>query len=85
MSLCAFGLSAELKGKVSVNGITMFNNSITICTFFNSFLIAIWPMTAIETSAVSNLIDPNGHAKTRTPQIVADAALLILKQPLSFT
>jgi citronellol/citronellal dehydrogenase len=47
---------------------------------------ALWPRTAIATAAVSNVI---GDAETlkmcRTPEILADAARLILDEPLSFT
>ena len=46
---------------------------------------ALWPMTAIETSAVTNVIDPDQHAKTRKPEIMADAASIILTQDATYT
>ncbi|KAJ3368683.1 hypothetical protein HDU91_000389 [Kappamyces sp. JEL0680] len=46
---------------------------------------ALWPLTAIATSAMFNVIDREGEAKNRLPSIMADAAYVILNQPSSFT
>jgi citronellol/citronellal dehydrogenase len=43
---------------------------------------ALWPRTAIATAAVKNLLGGKGAVNhSRTPEIVADAAYLILTQP----
>lgn len=43
---------------------------------------ALWPRTAIATAAVKNLLGGDGSIqKSRTPEIVADAAFHILQQP----
>jgi citronellol/citronellal dehydrogenase len=41
----------------------------------------LWPLTAIETSAMKNVIDKEGISKNRLPAIMADAAKCILLQP----
>jgi citronellol/citronellal dehydrogenase len=44
----------------------------------------LWPKTTIDTAAVRNLLGGEALARmSRTPQIVADAALHILQQPAS--
>ncbi len=43
---------------------------------------ALWPRTAIATAAVKNMLGGDDlMAKSRTPEIIADAAHLILSQP----
>jgi citronellol/citronellal dehydrogenase len=42
---------------------------------------ALWPLTAIDTSAMHNVIDKEGMSKNRKVDIMSDAALVILKQP----
>ncbi|KAJ1336884.1 hypothetical protein BSLG_006644 [Batrachochytrium salamandrivorans] len=42
---------------------------------------ALWPLTAIETSAMTNIIDVESMSKNRTTDIMADAAYVILNQP----
>jgi len=42
---------------------------------------ALWPRTAIATAAVANVLGDRLLAMSRTPQIMADAAHLILTQP----
>ncbi len=68
MSMCVIGLAEELKPHgVAVNG--------------------LWPLTTISTSAITNivgifiLLDSDGNMKSRSPQIMADAAFAILHQP----
>ena len=47
---------------------------------------ALWPRTAIATAAVANVLGGEDElAMCRTPEILADAAHLILTQPVSFT
>jgi citronellol/citronellal dehydrogenase len=47
---------------------------------------ALWPRTAIATAAVENVLaDAETLKMCRTPEILADAAYLILTQPVSFT
>lgn len=41
----------------------------------------LWPKTLIDTAAVRNIVDTNGLAKSRKPEIMADAAWHILTQP----
>lgn len=41
----------------------------------------LWPRTMIDTAAVRNVVAPGDLAGTRRPEIVADAAWLILTQP----
>ncbi|KAI8899045.1 hypothetical protein BC833DRAFT_587226 [Globomyces pollinis-pini] len=51
---------------------------------FSDYGIAVnglWPLTAIETSAMTNVIDKDGAAKNRLPAIMADAAYVVLNQP----
>jgi NAD(P)-dependent dehydrogenase (short-subunit alcohol dehydrogenase family) len=46
----------------------------------------LWPLTAIATAAVQNLLGgEEAVAHTRTPQIVADAAAIMLRRPTSYT
>jgi citronellol/citronellal dehydrogenase len=47
----------------------------------------LWPLTAIATAAVQNLLGgEEGVARSRTPQIVADAAAIVLRRsPSGFT
>jgi citronellol/citronellal dehydrogenase len=46
----------------------------------------LWPLTAIATAAVQNLLGGDeGVAHARTPQIVADAAGIILRRPSTYT
>ena len=47
----------------------------------------LWPLTAIATAAVQNLLGGDGTvAQSRTPQIVADAAAIILRRdPATYT
>ncbi|KAI8926997.1 hypothetical protein BC831DRAFT_454158 [Entophlyctis helioformis] len=42
---------------------------------------ALWPMTAIDTSAMHNVIDPGHTSKNRKTDIMADAAFVVLSQP----
>jgi citronellol/citronellal dehydrogenase len=42
---------------------------------------ALWPRTAIATAAVANVLGKTLTAMSRTPEIMADAAHLILTQP----
>ncbi|KAL2917436.1 hypothetical protein HK105_203102 [Polyrhizophydium stewartii] len=42
---------------------------------------ALWPMTSVETAAMTNVIDPGMAAKSRNTDIMADAAYVILNQP----
>jgi citronellol/citronellal dehydrogenase len=47
---------------------------------------ALWPRTAIATAAVENVLaDAEAMKMCRTPEILADAAYLILGKPVSFT
>jgi len=47
---------------------------------------ALWPRTAIATAAISNVLaGDEGMKMCRTPEILADAAYLILTSPVSFT
>jgi citronellol/citronellal dehydrogenase len=47
---------------------------------------ALWPRTAIATAAVENVLaDAEALKMCRTPEILADAAYLILSRPVSFT
>lgn len=41
----------------------------------------LWPKTLIDTAAVRNIVDANGLAHSRKPEIMADAAWHILTQP----
>jgi citronellol/citronellal dehydrogenase len=47
----------------------------------------LWPLTAIATAAVQNLLGgDDGIARTRTPEIVADAAAIVLQRsPSEYT
>jgi citronellol/citronellal dehydrogenase len=47
----------------------------------------LWPLTAIATAAVQNLLGgEEGVARSRTPQIVADAAAIVLRRsPADYT
>ena len=54
---------------------------------FRSYGVAVnslWPMTAIDTAAVRNLL-PIGQMNCRTPEIVADAAYYIISQSATKT
>ena len=42
---------------------------------------ALWPRTAIDTEAIRLIAGPEARQKTRSPQIMADAAYWILTQP----
>ena len=42
---------------------------------------ALWPRTAIATAAVANILGDQLMAMSRTPEIMADAAHLVLTQP----
>jgi citronellol/citronellal dehydrogenase len=43
---------------------------------------SLWPLTTIDTAAVRNILGGDSLAKvSRTPEIVADAAIAILKRP----
>jgi citronellol/citronellal dehydrogenase len=42
---------------------------------------ALWPRTAIDTEAIRLIAGPDARLKTRSPQIMADAAHWILTQP----
>ena len=42
---------------------------------------ALWPRTAIDTEAIRLIAGQDARAKTRSPQIMADAAHWILTQP----
>ncbi|MBL8265343.1 SDR family oxidoreductase [Steroidobacter sp.] len=42
---------------------------------------ALWPLTTVATAAVSNVFDPDGQMRSRSPEIVADAAHYILTRP----
>ncbi len=42
---------------------------------------ALWPRTAIATAAIANVLGQDLLAMSRTPEIMADAAYLILTQP----
>jgi citronellol/citronellal dehydrogenase len=47
---------------------------------------ALWPRTAIATSAVANLLaGPEALARCRKPEILADAAYAIVTKPVDFT
>lgn len=47
---------------------------------------ALWPRTAIDTAAVRNLLGGNEMARrSRTVDIIADAAFHILQQPVSYS
>jgi citronellol/citronellal dehydrogenase len=47
---------------------------------------ALWPRTAIATAAVENVLaDAEALRMCRTPEILADAAYLILTQPTTFS
>ena len=46
---------------------------------------ALWPLTAIDTSAMHNVIDTTGASKNRTVDIMADAAYVLLSQPSTYT
>lgn len=41
----------------------------------------LWPKTLIDTAAVRNIVDADGLAKSRKPEIMADAAWHILTRP----
>jgi citronellol/citronellal dehydrogenase len=45
----------------------------------------LWPMSAIETAAISNIVDKDGEFKTRKPSIMSDAAYVIFNQPSKYT
>ena len=65
MSMCTLGMSEELKSSgVAVN--------------------SLWPRTMINTSAVTNILaksmEDKGLSKCRTPEIMSDAAYIILTQ-----
>lgn len=45
----------------------------------------LWPRTMIFTAAVRNLLSPSGAARSRKPEIMADAAWHILTQPARST
>src|SRR3954447_14256867 len=46
----------------------------------------LWPLTAIATAAVKNLLGGDeAVAHTRTPEIVADAAAIMLRKPADYT
>ncbi|KAI8903194.1 hypothetical protein EDD86DRAFT_101341 [Gorgonomyces haynaldii] len=55
------------------------------CKSYGIAVNALWPKTAVETSAMHNVIDKAGDSKNRTTDIMADAALVILSQPSSYT
>lgn len=42
---------------------------------------SLWPRTMIDTAAVRNIVAPGEIKRSRTPQIMADAAYLILTTP----
>ena len=65
MSMCTLGMSEELKSSgIAVN--------------------SLWPRTMINTAAVSNILaktmEDKGLSKCRTPEIMGDAAYIILNQ-----
>jgi citronellol/citronellal dehydrogenase len=65
MSMCTLGMSEELKSAgIAVN--------------------SLWPRTMIDTAAVNNILaasmDDQGKSKCRTPDIMGDAAYIILTQ-----
>ncbi len=65
MSMCTLGMSEELKSSgIAVN--------------------SLWPRTMINTSAVTNILaksmEDKGLSKCRTPEIMGDAAYIILTQ-----
>ena len=65
MSMCTLGMSRELKSSgIAVN--------------------SLWPRTMINTAAVSNILaksmEDKGLSKCRTPEIMGDAAYIILTQ-----
>ncbi|KAJ1956680.1 hypothetical protein EC988_001219 [Linderina pennispora] len=45
----------------------------------------LWPYTTIGTAALNMIDEAKGQPDLRTPEIMADAALEILKKPASFT
>jgi citronellol/citronellal dehydrogenase len=45
----------------------------------------LWPLTAIETSAMKNVIDKDGDSKNRIPEIMSDAAFCVLSQPVEYS
>ncbi|KAI8323968.1 short-chain dehydrogenase/reductase SDR [Martensiomyces pterosporus] len=45
----------------------------------------LWPYTVIETAALNMISSAKNRPNMRTPEIMADAALEILKKPASFT
>ncbi|KAJ1935839.1 hypothetical protein FBU59_005255, partial [Linderina macrospora] len=45
----------------------------------------LWPYTVIETAALNMISNAKSRPNLRTPEIMADAALEILKKPASFT
>jgi citronellol/citronellal dehydrogenase len=67
--------------------------SMSLCTLgwageFRAHNIAVnslWPRTVIDTAAVRNLMGQAVASRSRTPQIVADAAYEILTRPTTFT
>lgn len=42
---------------------------------------SLWPRTAIDTAAVRNIVAPGEEKRSRTPEIMADAAYVILTTP----
>ena len=65
MSMCTLGMSEELKSSgIAVN--------------------SLWPRTMINTAAVNNILassmEDQGVSKCRTPEIMGDAAYIILTQ-----
>ncbi|MGB6984550.1 MAG: NAD(P)-dependent oxidoreductase [Candidatus Aquilonibacter sp.] len=69
---------------------TMAKFGMSMCTLGMSAELAdagiavnsLWPLTTIDTAAVRNVLGGDGLAKvSRTPEIVADAAIAILKRP----
>ena len=44
---------------------------------------SLWPRTTIDTAAVRNILGTELVSRSRTPQIVADAAMAILTRPAS--
>lgn len=41
---------------------------------------ALWPQTGIDTAAIANIVAPGQLATTRKPEIMADAAYIIMNQ-----
>ena len=44
---------------------------------------SLWPRTTIDTAAVRNILDPEMVSRSRTVEIMADAAISIISKPAS--